>query len=198
MKIGSRQPLDVILAREQLPLQLANVCDVIETTLRREGFGDTDAALYARDIVLALSISLGGQQLCFPVPKNLRLRCYDALDPRLLELCDLIEPVLADGYEGSRSLEEICSCVVVAIAHYYGGRQVYWATADRMKKVLRDAEIYSVFVGAKGKQNKKPGDVVGELSKKHGITVIHTYRIIREQRAKLQHKRAAHRKAGAK
>ena len=61
---------------------------------------------------------------------------------------------------------------VLAWAEYAGGRMLYLPRGDRLKKALRDAEIY---------QRSRRGNIE-QLADEYGLTVVHVYRVCREQR----------------
>lgn len=63
--------------------------------------------------------------------------------------------------------------VVVAIAHFIGGRPMYLPRDDRLHVALRNARIWSEF----------SGNNVPELAERYRLTPAQLYNILNEQRA---------------
>lgn len=61
---------------------------------------------------------------------------------------------------------------VLAQAEYAGGRMLYLPRGERLRRALRDAEIY---------RRARRGNI-GALAREHGLTDIQIYRICREQK----------------
>lgn len=63
--------------------------------------------------------------------------------------------------------------LVAAQAAYFGGMQLYLPRNDRLRKALRDIEIYDEFNGVNHRQ----------LARRYDLTEITIYQIVAEQRA---------------
>jgi len=99
-------------------------------------------------------------------------------DPRVWPtlLAELVDRV-ADHFEGWAKMKpdgamEWAQNVIVVIAHYLGGRNIYLPRDDRLKRAIRDAMIYRAFDG---------GNHL-ELSRKTGLTTPTIYNIISKER----------------
>lgn len=69
--------------------------------------------------------------------------------------------------------EAVARAVVLELANYFGARQWYLPRGDRLRIALRDAEIY---------RRAKRGNIP-QLAQEYGLTDIHVWRIVRDQRA---------------
>lgn len=85
---------------------------------------------------------------------------------RVIEATHVRRGMLADD-AFSASLD-----AVTALAEYFGGRPVYIPRGDRLMTALRDAEIF---------RRAKAGNYE-QLAEEHGLTVLHIYRVVREQK----------------
>lgn len=103
----------------------------------------------------------------------------------LAELVDVVDDHFQDWakMEPEEALEWSQN-VIVVIAHYLGGRNVYLPRDDKLKRAIRDAMIFRLFDGC----NQR------ELSRKTGLTTAQIYNIISKQRSlrkdRDQHKRS--------
>lgn len=102
------------------------------------------------------------------------VRSEDRIWPRTLS--DMVD-VLADHMTDRKGLAEDLAMreaqdVIMVIAHYLGGRQIYLPRTDRLRLALRDAVIYRCFDGANHR----------ELAERHGLTPARIYSIIAGQR----------------
>lgn len=91
-------------------------------------------------------------------------------------LCDMLRVIEADKLRrGSPKADAFsdASSTVLAIAEYFGGRQVYLPKGERLKIALRDAEIWSKFTGKNARK----------LAETYGVSEIHMYAILKRQRA---------------
>ncbi|QHB72919.1 Mor transcription activator family protein [Stenotrophomonas sp. 364] len=68
---------------------------------------------------------------------------------------------------------KLATAGVLALASYLGGRQFYLPRGERLRKALRDAEIY---------QRAKRGNIQ-QLAAEYGLSDIYIYKICRIQRA---------------
>lgn len=68
--------------------------------------------------------------------------------------------------------ERLAARLVTAQAHYFGGMQLYLPRNDRLKKALRDIDIWQQFNGSNHRQ----------LARQYGLTEITIYQIVAEQR----------------
>ncbi|SCY71042.1 Mor transcription activator family protein [Desulfoluna spongiiphila] len=99
-------------------------------------------------------------------------------DPRLwptllAELVDVVDDHFRDWAKMEPEVAlEWSQNVIVVIAHYLGGRNVYLPRDDKLKRAIRDAMIFRLFDGC----NQR------ELSRKTGLTTAQIYNIIRKQR----------------
>lgn len=99
--------------------------------------------------------------------------------PMLAELVDVMRAHFARrGTAEDAALRE-AQAVVVALAHYFGGQQVYIPRGDTLKAALRDAEIWHAFDGRNA----------ADLARRYDMSVITVYKIIARERA-LRTKRA--------
>lgn len=91
-------------------------------------------------------------------------------------LAELVD-VLADHFEDQRkkdpdSAMDLAQDVIIVIAHHLGGRSIYLPRDDRLKRAIRDSQIYREFDGANHLA----------LAKRTGLTKTQIYNIIAEQR----------------
>lgn len=93
--------------------------------------------------------------------------------PLLANLVSVLEALYRRQGRGEEEAFRQARDSAMAIADYFGGRVVYLPRGDRMKIALRDAEIY---------RRAKAGNI-DELATEFGLTSIHVYRIVRQQRA---------------
>lgn len=93
--------------------------------------------------------------------------------PLLASLVSVLEALYRRQGKDEDSAFQQASDSVMAIAEYFGGRVVYLPRGDKLKAALRDAEIY---------RRSHRGNIEA-LAEEHGLTVIHIYRICRQQKA---------------
>lgn len=93
--------------------------------------------------------------------------------PQLANAVKVLEAMhLRQGREADEALELACDAVL-ALAQYQGGRVIYWPRGDRLKIALRDARIHSRW---------QRGVSIEQLAGYYGLTDIHVYRIVSQQR----------------
>lgn len=101
-------------------------------------------------------------------------------DPRLAYrwpglLVEMID-VLGDRYVRSGmdkgEAASLARLAITALAQHFGGRPFYLPRGDRLKRALRDAQIWDEFTG----------DNVFELAERHRLTPKQIYEILAEQR----------------
>lgn len=91
----------------------------------------------------------------------------------LADLVDVIENHLTRAGRVSEDAREIAQGVTIALAEYFGGRQVYIPRGESLKRFLRDTEIYKLS----GKMRAQ------DIADKFGVSFVTVYKVIREQRA---------------
>ena len=92
-------------------------------------------------------------------------------------LADLVGVIKAETErQGKPFDQQTIEKVVLAIAHYLGGRAIYLPTGDRLKSALRD---YAIF-------NDYNGRNIRELSARYDLAEPHIYAIIRKIRGLLK------------
>lgn len=92
-------------------------------------------------------------------------------------LAELVD-VMADHFHRRRKMADEAAAseaaqVVTVLAHYFGGRLTYLPKDEKLKLAVRDNLIWLEFNGRN----------VPTLSKKHNLTEMQVYNIIREQRS---------------
>jgi Mor family transcriptional regulator len=70
------------------------------------------------------------------------------------------------------SVRKLARELIASLAHYLGGRQIYFPRDDRLRRALRDHRIYQDFQGHNH----------DELADRHGLTVIQIYNIVAQQK----------------
>jgi Mor family transcriptional regulator len=95
--------------------------------------------------------------------------------PLLVDMVRVVEADIArrSGQAATPAAFAESRHIVLALAEYFGGRQVYLPKGDRLKTALRDAEIWRKFTG----RNTR------ELADEHGLSEFHMYAILKRQRA---------------
>lgn len=93
--------------------------------------------------------------------------------PLLVDMVRVVEADLARR-RGQASPADFADArhAVLALAEYFGGRQVYLPKGDRIRTALRDAEIWRKFTGRNAR----------ELAHEYKISEIHCYSVIKRQR----------------
>lgn len=92
--------------------------------------------------------------------------------PRMLaDLVDIVHARLEHGVPDNP--REACEHIIVAIATYLGGRQLYLPRSERLQRALRDRHIWRDFNGHN----------VEQLAQQHSLTSVQIYQILSEQRS---------------
>lgn len=95
----------------------------------------------------------------------------NTLPAKLQSLISLFEHELTKaGYLHAHS---VAQQLVMAQAHYFGGMQIYLPRNDRLKRCLRDIQIYREY----------KGNNVRQLARRYRLTEITIYAILRDQTA---------------
>lgn len=94
--------------------------------------------------------------------------------PMLADMLRVLEALYLREGQGKEEAFHLATQSAAALAEYFGGRVVYLPRGDRVRNALRDAEIYRKFRGSRN---------VEQLAAEYGLTVIHLYKIHRDQRA---------------
>jgi len=90
----------------------------------------------------------------------------------LADILDVITSRLLRDKMPEEQSGKLAQHVVVELANYFGGRMIYLPRDDKLRKALRDHEIYCRF---KGNNHDR-------LAQEYRLTVVQIYTIIREQR----------------
>lgn len=94
--------------------------------------------------------------------------------PQLANMVSVLEALYRrQGRSDDEALRLACDSVL-ALAEYAGGRVLYLPRGDRLRTALRDAEIHRRW---------QRGDKIEALAGDYGLSDIHVYRIIGQQRA---------------
>ncbi|MCC8686218.1 Mor transcription activator family protein [Xanthomonas campestris] len=96
----------------------------------------------------------------------------DRWAPMLASLVAVLESTYRRLGLGDAQAAKLATAGVLAQAEYAGGRMLYLPRGDRLRKALRDAEIY---------HRARRGNI-RQLADEYGLTDIHIYRICREQK----------------
>lgn len=95
--------------------------------------------------------------------------------PMLSELLGMFEQwALRSGFPPDRAFGVACD-LTLNLANTFGGDKFYLPRGDRVRRALRDAEIWRRYRG-------RPQDVE-RLAREYGLTSIRVYAILRRQRA---------------
>ena len=92
--------------------------------------------------------------------------------PQLVEFIEVVEAL--NRHKGIPADAAFADArdVVLALATHLGGRQFYLPRGDRLRTALRDAEIWRRFTGRN----------VTALAAEYGVSEIHLYAVLRQQR----------------
>ncbi|UYC12269.1 Mor transcription activator family protein [Xanthomonas sp. CFBP 8445] len=96
----------------------------------------------------------------------------DRWAPMLAAMVAVLEATYRRLGLGDAQSAKLATAGVLAQAEYAGGRMLYLPRGDRLRKALRDAEIY---------HRARRGNIQ-QLAAEYGLTDIHIYRICREQK----------------
>lgn len=96
----------------------------------------------------------------------------DRWAPMLAAMVAVLESTYRRLGLGDAQAAKLATAGVLAQAAYAGGRMLYLPRGDRLRKALRDAEIY---------HRARRGNI-RQLADEYGLTDIHVYRICREQK----------------
>jgi len=96
----------------------------------------------------------------------------DRWAPMLAAMVAVLESTYRRLGVGDAQAAKLATAGVLAQAEYAGGRMLYLPRGDRLRKALRDAEIY---------HRARRGNI-RQLAEEYGLTDIHVYRICREQK----------------
>ncbi|MCL1550481.1 Mor transcription activator family protein [Xanthomonas nasturtii] len=96
----------------------------------------------------------------------------DRWAPMLASMVAVLESTYRRLGLGDAQAAKLATAGVLAQAEYAGGRMLYLPRGDRLRKALRDAEIY---------HRARRGNI-RQLADEYGLTDIHIYRICREQK----------------
>ncbi|CAD7351602.1 transcriptional regulator [Xanthomonas arboricola] len=96
----------------------------------------------------------------------------DRWAPMLASMVAVLESTYRRLGLGDAQAAKLATAGVLAQAEYAGGRMLYLPRGDRLRKALRDAEIY---------HRARRGNI-HQLADEYGLTDIHIYRICREQK----------------
>lgn len=90
----------------------------------------------------------------------------------LIDIRDHMEFTFKENGQSAESALNLASQAVIALANHVGGGMLYLPRGVRLKKALRNAEIYQLF----------NGENTVELAKKYKISRQAVYAILKEQR----------------
>ena len=102
----------------------------------------------------------------------------EVLTQRLFEVYEIHRHSLKKFGITEQQAHKIATTQVIAIGNYYGGRSFYLPQNDKLKRYLRDVEIYNQFNG----QN------VNDLAKRYKVSHQTIYTAIASQRNARQQK----------
>jgi Mor family transcriptional regulator len=99
---------------------------------------------------------------------------YSQWPHRLVELIDVVAECLTRKHQldAERALAQAAT-ITVAISRYFGGRQIYIPTSEKLERAIRDKIIY---------QECKQGNI-DEMAIKYKMSTVAIYKIINRQRA---------------
>ncbi len=90
----------------------------------------------------------------------------------LVQLTEVAEACLVSSGKSETEAQQLARAVVMAIAESRGGRQLYLPCGSRLRKAIRDAEIY----------RRANSNNIQQLAAEHKLTTTQIYAIITRQR----------------
>ena len=187
---------------EFLPSDLLQLVDVIESLLKRKGI--VDSRELATDAAIELSRSFGGRQMYLPKGPRVRQILIAVHDDDDCDISSSVEDQIADMFEASgneawtsylvkmvdalsaffkqkglHKAMRVAADVATEIAFFGGGSEFYIPKADRLRRMIRDNEIYERFPHV--------GSI--KLAEEFGLSDRHVWRICKQVRDSLRKKR---------
>lgn len=92
---------------------------------------------------------------------------------RLAELVDVTTAVLQRLKRPPEQARDEAAAIIIAIAHYLGGRMLYLPTDEKLRLALRDRRIWQ----------ERDDYSAAELAERYSLTQVMVHKILREQRA---------------
>lgn len=117
----------------------------------------------------AAFLTKGGEVSSTYQDQELR-KCWPVTLARIL---DFFERGFARQGYGKEEALALAETAALELAFYGNGQIIYLPKAARLKTAMRDRQIHSEFNGRN----------VGEIATKHGLSTIHVYKVLRQQRA---------------